>query len=91
MCGYVFRDLSSAVAVKDSIEGHIGETRNLIVGDVGVLHIFTPSLHLAGCVFVIAILLPVLFFGGDRFIQKTIAHYYITLIQIFKSLILNRY
>lgn len=76
MRSHVLGDLSSSMAVEDPIETHVRESRDVVIGDVGVLHIFAPTLHLTNRVFVVAVFLPFLFLGGNRLIQKAIAHYY---------------
>ena len=56
------------MAIEDSEEGHVVVAWEGVVGDVGVFHVFTPALPLAGGVLVVFVLLPVLSFGGDWFV-----------------------
>lgn len=72
-------DFSSAVAVKYSEETDVIIAWDGVVGYIGILHVPPPTLHLADCVFVVAIFIPCLFFGCNWFVQKTISHINISL------------
>jgi hypothetical protein len=68
MCCDILGYLTSSMPIEDSIEGYTFIPWKLIICDEGVLHVFAPSLHLAGSIFEGLILFPMFFLGGDRLI-----------------------
>lgn len=71
---YELGDFASAVAVEHPVESDVVVAGDGVVGDVGVLHVLAPPLHLAHCEFELASLVPAAFLGGDRLVQKAVSH-----------------
>jgi len=74
---HVLGYLSSSMSVEHSVESHVRESWDVVIGNKGILHIFPPSLHFADGILVVSVLFPILLLGGDRLIQKAISHYYL--------------
>ena len=76
MLSNISGNLSSSMSIKNSIKCKVIISRYGVIGYIGIFHVLSPSLHFTGSILERLIFFPILFFGGDRFIQKIVAHYY---------------